>query len=448
MKLTVNNFGIIKKAEVEIGGLTVITGENDTGKSTVGKIVFSLVKAFARYREDLEESKENTILSYLEEIYFTLRRTINISYEYDIRDFFQPRRLQNQLRLEYRVARNEAFVLLDSARQRGTDIPKEFYHLVESNFTKIEYVLNEPEDTKIAINRAIKKAFYSEFKNEILQKGGVIQSEATISIKDGASDIIDLSLNKDGVIKYQADDDLGFSDATYVDSPAVIQFNNLVRTSKTLFDDTSSTRLTVPLHLKDLSSKLSDSMYGFLEFALFEDNTEISSLTKKIRGLLDGSVDYDSDKKDFVFNRHGVSISSTNIASGIKALGILDLLIQGGNAKKNSLLILDEPEVNLHPKWQVVYCDVITSLVDCGVDLIITTHSPYIVHALKEFSVKKRTKHQFYLANKVDFERFSEFKDITDNISIAIDLLAMPMHELNKKSIDDVFSKSNFEEME
>jgi len=448
MKLTVNNFGIINKAEVEIGGLTVITGENDTGKSTVGKVIFSLVKAFARYREDLEENKDNTILSFLEEIYFTLRRIVNISYEDDVRDFFQPRRLQNQLRLEYRMARNEAFVILDSTRQKGINIPPEFYNLVEKNFAKIEYVLNEPEDKKGAINRAIKKAFYSEFKNEILQKGTLAKNEATISIRDGVSDIIDLSLSSEGTIKYQANDDLGFSDATYVDSPAVIQFNNLVRTSKTLFDDTASNRLTVPLHLKDLSSKLSDSMYGFLELDLFESDTEMTALTKTISGLLDGSVDYDNDKKDFVFNRDGVSISSTNIASGIKALGMLDLLIKGGNTKKNSLLILDEPEVNLHPKWQVAYCDIITSLVGCGVDLIVTTHSPYIVHALKEFSTKKGIKNQFYLAHKKEFERFSEFLDISNNISYAIDLLAMPMHDLNKKSVDDVFSKNNFKDME
>ncbi|MCQ8229113.1 AAA family ATPase [Pantoea trifolii] len=448
MKLTVDNFGIIKKAEVEIGGLTVITGENDTGKSTVGKILFSLVKAFARYREDLEESKDVTILSYLEEIYFALRRVVNITHEIDVRDFFQPRRLQNQLRLEYRMAKDEALFVLENARSRGIEIPNEIFSLVENNFTKIEYVLNEPEDKKGAINRAIKKAFYSEFKSEILQKGGDVQNAATISIKDGASDIIDISLNRDGSIRYQANEDLGFSDATYVDSPAIIQFNNMVRTSKTLFDDTSSNRLSVPLHLKDLSSKLSDSMYGFFEFEMFLDDSEMAVLSKRINGLLDGSVDYDLDKKDFVFNRDGISISSTNIASGIKAIGMLDLLIKGGNTKKNSLLLLDEPEVNLHPKWQVVYCEIVTTLVSCGVDLIITTHSPYIVHALKEFSVQKGIKHQFYLAHKKDDLKFSQFSNISENISYAIDLLAAPMHELNKKSVDDVFSKSNFDDME
>lgn len=41
MEVSVKNFGTISSADVHIGGLTVITGENDTGKSTIGKILFS-----------------------------------------------------------------------------------------------------------------------------------------------------------------------------------------------------------------------------------------------------------------------------------------------------------------------------------------------------------------------------------------------------------------------
>ncbi|HFO2891335.1 TPA: AAA family ATPase, partial [Escherichia coli] len=63
MRVKVNNFGTISQADVSIGGLTVITGENDTGKSTIGKILFSMVKAISRYEEDLEEDKEVQVTS-------------------------------------------------------------------------------------------------------------------------------------------------------------------------------------------------------------------------------------------------------------------------------------------------------------------------------------------------------------------------------------------------
>jgi predicted ATPase len=44
MKLTIKNIGVIKEADIELSGLTVIAGENDSGKSTVGKLMFSITK--------------------------------------------------------------------------------------------------------------------------------------------------------------------------------------------------------------------------------------------------------------------------------------------------------------------------------------------------------------------------------------------------------------------
>jgi len=46
MKLVVENVAQIKKAEIEINGITLIAGENNTGKSTVGKVLYSLYNSF------------------------------------------------------------------------------------------------------------------------------------------------------------------------------------------------------------------------------------------------------------------------------------------------------------------------------------------------------------------------------------------------------------------
>ena len=43
--LTLENIGMLKKARVDIGGLSVIAGANDEGKSTVGKALMALIKA-------------------------------------------------------------------------------------------------------------------------------------------------------------------------------------------------------------------------------------------------------------------------------------------------------------------------------------------------------------------------------------------------------------------
>lgn len=72
-----------------------------------------------------------------------------------------------------------------------------------------------------------------------------------------------------------------------------------------------------------------------------------------------------------------------------------------------------------------------------GVDVIITTHSPYVIDSLKHFSDKFRIENSFYLATRFPEETLTEFINITDNVAYAIDLLAEPLHELNKDDFDD-----------
>ncbi|TOA82995.1 ABC transporter ATP-binding protein, partial [Vibrio parahaemolyticus] len=88
MDILIDNFGTIKHAHVKIGGLTVIAGENDTGKSTVGKLLFSLIKANTRYEENLVEDRDFRTKSIIERIYFNVRRHVNISNHIELREIF------------------------------------------------------------------------------------------------------------------------------------------------------------------------------------------------------------------------------------------------------------------------------------------------------------------------------------------------------------------------
>ena len=45
MILELQNIGMLNNAKIVLNGLTVIAGENDTGKSTIGKALFTLIKA-------------------------------------------------------------------------------------------------------------------------------------------------------------------------------------------------------------------------------------------------------------------------------------------------------------------------------------------------------------------------------------------------------------------
>ena len=42
MEVFVKNIAKIREATIELNGITVIAGENNTGKSTIGKILYSV----------------------------------------------------------------------------------------------------------------------------------------------------------------------------------------------------------------------------------------------------------------------------------------------------------------------------------------------------------------------------------------------------------------------
>jgi len=88
---------------------------------------------------------------------------------------------------------------------------------------------------------------------------------------------------------------------------------------------------------------------------------------------------------DVSFIKSSVSIPLKNLSSG--ELNILSsLVLINSEIKDRSVVLIDEPEINLHPKWQE---EVIPMLMNCfshitGCHFIIATHSPLIASSVQE----------------------------------------------------------------
>lgn len=75
----------------------------------------------------------------------------------------------------------------------------------------------------------------------------------------------------------------------------------------------------------------------------------------------------------------GVSTSSM----GVRPILLSKHLIARNIADGRLVLILDEPEVHLHPAWQVAYARALSAMSELlGVRILITTHSPYFMKAM------------------------------------------------------------------
>lgn len=64
MNIKLENIGIIKNSNIKLDGLTIITGQNNSGKTTVGKVIYSLVDAVS----SLSTKAENDRLMYIADV--------------------------------------------------------------------------------------------------------------------------------------------------------------------------------------------------------------------------------------------------------------------------------------------------------------------------------------------------------------------------------------------
>ena len=68
MKLILKNFAKIKEAEIHFDGLTVIAGDNNTGKSTIGKVLFTLFHSLRNMPLQVLEERKKVVKAFFSAI--------------------------------------------------------------------------------------------------------------------------------------------------------------------------------------------------------------------------------------------------------------------------------------------------------------------------------------------------------------------------------------------
>ncbi len=428
MKLILENIGMLQHAEITLHKLCVIAGENDNGKSTVGKIVFCLVKAINRYREDLQESKEFWVEEKKEEIYFRLRDALRPTGP-EVLDVLRGLRMSSRQRL----TAEEQLAAIDESIQRVlafADFSPEEKQEVLALRDDIQATLDQPENIKQSIENALNKVFASEFDASLLLQGA---TQGRIQLMENDLTLMDIVVTNGDVRLAGEVEPMALKDATFIDSPLILNNHDVLARSQTLLDmdQRRSSRLGQPyttLHTKDLFDKLRTPV---LPFDLF--GKDKADLAHEIQNIIDGEIAYDRNDRDFVFRRRGASVSIKNTASGIKVFGLLQILVTNEFVAKNTVLIFDEPENHLHPKWQLKLAQLLLKLVENGVYVLVSSHSPYLIEALK------RGVDRAGLADQARFA-LAQNQCITDadRLSDIFSVLAEPFEVFRKMDAEDL----------
>jgi len=403
MRLYLENIGMIKEADVKLEGLTVIAGENDTGKSTVGKVIFSIVKGIQKYEETIGKKIENK----LEEIGKIL---IDLS-------------IQKILKREKNIEELELF------KQSLEKIEKENINLndflclikkiedkkIKNKIKEIENLISK--DEKSIKEEALKRAFFSEFREQLKLNNS---KEGEIKIKESSTCIKILIENKK--INLNNNFELSLEDVTLIETPMILNFSDMIQSAISHFEEEElgekntliKMKADVIYHSKDLINKLVNA-------AKFFENNEVD---EELLKFLKFDFEYNKQTREFMYIKNEEKFHSINVADGIKSFGIIKLLLKGNYLRKNTLLVIDEPEVHLHPKWQIEYAKLIVELVKRDVKVLVTSHSPFFIEALEILS--RDLKANFYLAKEeknYSIIKESELNEIYELLSESIDTL-------------------------
>jgi len=277
MELQLKNIGMIKEANVKIDGLTVIAGENDTGKSTVGKALYLMIK-----------SRNKSLI------------TKETEYSIDELMGFKLRHFMLKLFNSSKIFSLNSLVSLDN------NVLK-YKECQDTSYTNWEYI--------------------------------------------GES-----SLKKEDIV--------------FVETPLVWNFTDFFRDIAQI-ESQYEIKIDYPYLMKDLNFKLR-----------IKNAFDGLDIKKKMTDLMGGEFKKD-DMGRYYFDKKGQKIDLINTATGIKTFGIFQVLSQNNYLNENTILILDEPEVHLHPKWQLKMAEIIVELVRDGVKIVVNSHSPYMIEALR-----------------------------------------------------------------
>ena len=188
MKLNIENFAKIKNADIVIDGITVIAGENNTGKSTVGKILFSLFNVLSDIDEKINEERLREIESTNRIIMLGMfDSTRGLAYQ---KAMYYTRKIKTRIRKQLendRYVDDEKIyeiintVFDDEKKNASTSDKNNWSEIIKEVHKNTKEILQLPEKTIIL--EAISRYFNNVFHSQMQSLSGEEKQDAIITLE-------------------------------------------------------------------------------------------------------------------------------------------------------------------------------------------------------------------------------------------------------------------------
>ena len=359
MKIELKNIGTVEHAEIDLDkNLLVFCGPNNSGKTYVAYALYGMYEILKVSSDDILEHWPQ-VEDHKEAIFK-----------------IKPELVKSIL------------------KERGRTIIEEFGNLFASNQ---QFFSN----SKVTIELGFEEGEISEKINSLIIKNGrqtILSNHYTIN-KPKGSDSISI---KNENIPLNIIDDVGYVSANRENYTLIIK--SLI---KSLFFGHSfiapAERIAINIFSKEVylnraglldspitaKSRYSLPIAASLRVAedlsfLEKTQSDYASIAKQIEDrILFGSISI-SPYGEMQFNPHKADIKgmSINLAgSMVKSLASVVFYFRH-LAQKGDFIIIDEPELNLHPDNQIIMARILARIVNEGFKVLISTHSDYIISEL------------------------------------------------------------------
>lgn len=444
MTLKVEKFRAINSARLDLDGITIITGENGSGKSTLSKILYNTIKYSKKY--ELLIGKK--LSSELKEIAYALTNSVQeiARYGNDAEaKFLYPSRNFRRLSLksgdieeikEYERKLYSHLNIVENYIQPIIGDNQLEFEGFEDNSQRIEhslrvsrikYVLQDALSDGVKLNfvdfNEILRLLKTKISTAFEQAYGYYNARPIDLFSTELSSLFDQSVEGQfDLIEY------GLPITDWKEN----KFNNTSWIKNSIYIDTPmaiNEEGHLNIYWNDLNRELKSDKGHYKDSPDFNE----------IDGVISGNVYYDNDRlveDGFKYKRADGSVFNIDdCATGIKAFGILQLLLNNGKLTKDTLLIIDEPEAHLHPQWIVEYAHIVVSLnKQIGVKFFIASHNPDMVSAIKYIAEKEKISDRvnFYLAEKVPDNYVYNYKSLKTNIEEIFSSFNIAIERINK----------------
>lgn len=431
MRLKIENFAKIKKADIELNGITVIGGDNNTGKSTVGKVLFCLHLAMQKVEQKVKNERIQEIAGicaeFMEEI--CAKECIK-EFKEQISEklsWMMAEEMCNKLKDVKKIDESGIYErLLD--RWMFSDYSDYKFYLEYKKASKEQEILQPYVERIFSIlnlsDEDIVKAYLSELFNDVFH--GQINS----LLEAGQDAVVQyIQNNREIKVSFRNNDCSEylnsmpvFNKAVYISNPYIVD---------ELLQDVSGN--SMDCYLKGLlRNKVNvGKMDRIIDSVLAKE--KLDSVYKTLSSVVAGNI---TEKQPNVYYLEDPDLSKPiridNLSTGLKSFVILKMLLEKGSLKEKDVLILDEPEIHMHPQWQLVYAELIVLLQkNFNLRILITTHSPYFLDAINLYSIKHGIdkKVNYYLASLEENQVL--MKNVTDNIDELYKGMATPTNTLD-----------------